>query len=100
MFGVLYPLVRVSRSAVVGTYVYELSNSVELTACACITTDVSSILLDSRPFFNNWSEFVLAAIFLPWCYSSYWSQFSANANKNAYVLEFVVILLISWFKSI
>ena len=88
---VLYPLARTGRGLFVGEIVYQCSDSLPCAACAWFCTDVVSIVLDARPFFQTYSQFLMAALFLPWFFDSYWEQFVAQANKHLYIIEVILL---------
>ena len=86
---VLYPLARMGRGLFIGEVVYRYSDSLPCAGYALICTDVVSIVLDARPFFQTCSQFFMAAFFLPWFFDSYWEQFVAQANKPLYTIEVI-----------
>lgn len=93
MLNILYPSVRMGRMISVALPIYEYTGSQELSIASCVLCDLTSIIADSTPFFKNWNQFFLAALFFPWFYKSYWQQFKSVHTVNEYIVEIVPLMI-------
>lgn len=87
----VYVSVRASRAILVAQAVHEHTDSIAAGAAALVVTDCASIVSDARPFLPTWSEFWLAALFLPWFIDSYWRQFVAHPRFLRYDGELLAL---------
>ena len=94
MLGVVYPLVRLGRAAVVGSTVQATTHSAPLATVAAVATDLTSIVLDARPFLRGGLALLVAALFLPWWYESYWNAFSHGARGRPYAVELAALVVV------
>lgn len=83
----IYPLVRLSRATTTAACVHQSFGSGELAAFAFCLCDLFSIAADARPLLTTWSQFWMAALFLPWMYEAYWAQFVAHPSFGRYKYE-------------
>ena len=88
---VAYPLARLGRVAVVSRAAYQTTGSVELSVVAGVCTDITSIAVESRPFFATWAQLWIACIFLPWFFESYWDLFVDRNRRKWYGLEVTLL---------
>ena len=95
MLSVLYPATRIGRVLITTHTIHHFTNSIESIVIAALCTDIVSIVADSRPFFNSWHQFILAALFLPWYFDSYWELFKEISDIDSYIIEFCCIIFVS-----
>lgn len=91
----IYPLVRLSRATTTAVCVHQTFGSNELAALAFCLCDLSSIVADARPLLTTWSQFWIAALFLPWMYEAYWAQFAAHPRFDRYKYELAGFVLLA-----
>ena len=91
MLHIVYPSVRVGRILSIALPVFRITESVSVSIVGGLLCDFTSIVLDARPFFKSWTQFLWAALFFHFFYESYWEQFRQFSSLSSYVRELACI---------